>query len=71
MFFTSRTRIFAMRNYVTHAVKTFETLLCTWSKLSVWYIIKYILPFIMVVKILKLDNPTGSYAHLTFGVLKV
>ncbi len=44
-----------------------ETLLCTWSKLSSWYIIKvYILPFI----ILKSDNPKRSYAHLTFGVLK-
>ena len=30
----------------------------------------YILPFIMVVKILKLDNPKGRYAHLTNGVLQ-
>ena len=30
----------------------------------------YILPFIMVVKMFKLDNPKRSYAHLTFGVLK-
>ncbi len=50
-----------------------EILLCTWSKLSSWYIIKvYIPPFIsiMVVEILKSDNPKRSYVHLTFGVLK-
>ena len=48
-----------------------ETLLCTWSKLSSWYIIKvYILPFIMMVGILKSDNPKWSYDHVTFLILK-
>ena len=48
------------------------TRLCTWPKLSFWYIIKVdILSFIMVVKILNLDNPKRSYVHLTFGVLKI
>ncbi len=47
-----------------------ETLLCTWSKLSFWYIIiLYILPFIMVVEILKLDNPKQSYVYLAFEIL--
>ncbi len=46
-----------------------EFLLCTRSKFSFWYIIAvYILPFTMVVKFLKSDNPKRSYAHLTFGV---
>ena len=48
-----------------------ETFLCTWSKLSSWYIIKVcILPFIMVLKMLKSDNPKWTFAHLTFGALK-
>ena len=49
-----------------------ETLLCTWWKLSYWHIISkvYIFPFMMIVKILKLYDPKGSYAHLTIGVLK-
>ena len=44
------------------------------QNLSFWYIVKVyiqvIRPFIMVVKIVKSDNPKRSYAHLTFGVLK-
>ena len=51
--------------YVTHSVKMMLFILCTWSKLSSWYIINKVL-----VKILKSDNPKRSYAHLTFGVLK-
>ena len=48
-----------------------ETLLCTWSKLSSLCIIKVcILPFIMVFRILKSDNPKWSYAHSTIGLLK-
>ncbi len=46
-------------------------LFCAHGQNWVWYIIKVdILPFIMVVKILKSDNPKWSYDHLTFEVLK-
>ncbi len=56
--------------YVTHSVKM--RLFCAHGQnLSSWYIIKvYILPFIMVRKVLKLNNANQSYGHLTFGVLK-
>ena len=41
-----------------------ETLLCTWSKLSFLVYYLSIHSPIMMVKILKLDNPKRSYAHL-------
>ncbi len=54
---------------VTHAVKLRLFYVHVW--LSFCYIIKiYILPLIMVIKILKLDNLELSYAYLIFGVLK-
>ncbi len=50
---------------MTHSCQN-ETLLWTWAELLVYRItIVYILPFIMMVKTLKSDNPNGTYAHLT------
>ena len=47
-----------------------KTLLCTWSNLTFWFIIKiYILPFIMVVKILKPDNPISKVMVIGFQSL--
>ena len=59
--------IHTQRIYVTHSVKM--RLFCAHGQN--WVISKiYILPFIMIVKILKSYNPKGSYAHLTIGGLK-
>ena len=56
-----------MFTYVTHAVK----MRLFWSvhMVKIDFLV-YILPFTMVVKILKSDNPKQSYPYLTFGVLK-
>ncbi len=54
--------------YVTQSVKM--RLFCVHHVVKIEFIIKvynYILP-LMVDKILKSDNPKGSYAHLAFGV---
>ena len=57
----------ARAHYVTHAVKT--KLFCALGQN--WVLIKvYILPFVMVVKYFKSDNPERSYTHLNFEVLK-
>ena len=61
------------RSYVAHYCQN-ETLLYTWSQLNSWYIVKlYILPYVMVVKILKSDNHNqGSYyAFWPLGYWKV